>query len=131
MSDAKTVPAYEGWAILELMGHRRLGGWISETTFAGKAFVRIDVPGPNARRGEGLLPVLTPSSGEGFVATQLYNGDAVYCLTPCSWEAAFAAATVHQPTPIQRWELPAPENANSRGDLDDDDLDDDDLDPPF
>ena len=36
---------FASWAILELMGHRRLGGYVSETTLAGGAFLRIDVPG--------------------------------------------------------------------------------------
>lgn len=38
-------PPFEGWAILELMGHRRLGGYVSEATVAGAGFLRIDVPG--------------------------------------------------------------------------------------
>lgn len=42
MTDEK--PAFEGWAILELMGHRRLGGHVSEATVAGAGFLRIDVP---------------------------------------------------------------------------------------
>jgi hypothetical protein len=33
-----------GWAIIELMGHRRLAGWLSEEEVAGAAFLRIDVP---------------------------------------------------------------------------------------
>ena len=37
--------AFEGWAILELMGHRRLGGLVTEQEIAGAAFLRIDVPG--------------------------------------------------------------------------------------
>ncbi len=122
MSNTKTVPTYEGWCIIELMGHRRLGGWVSEATFAGSAFVRIDVPGPATRADDAIGPLLDNK----FVATQLYSPQAVYCLTPCSWEAAFAAATIHQPTPIQRWELPSPVNANSH-EADDDD----DADPPF
>lgn len=35
---------FEGWAILELMGHRRLAGYVSECEVAGTKLLRIDVP---------------------------------------------------------------------------------------
>ena len=37
--------AFEGWAILELMGHRRLAGYLREQTVSGASFLRLDVPG--------------------------------------------------------------------------------------
>lgn len=85
--------AFEGWAILELMGHRRLAGYLSEQEVAGAAFVRVDVPG----------------DGEDPVATQLYSASAVYCITPTTEEVARAVATNHKPRPVARWELPAAE----------------------
>jgi hypothetical protein len=36
--------AFEGWAVLELMGHRRLAGHLSEQQIGGSSFLRIDVP---------------------------------------------------------------------------------------
>lgn len=42
--------AYEGWAILELMGHRRLGGQVSEVTQYGAAMLRLDVHGLDATK---------------------------------------------------------------------------------
>lgn len=83
----------EGWAILELLGHRRLGGFLREQEFAGGAFIRIDIPGDGDQAE--------------VVATQLYAPAAVYCLTPCSEEAARVAAAAGQPQPVHRWELPA------------------------
>lgn len=82
---------FAGWAILELMGHRRLGGYVTEATLAGAGFLRIDVPG----------------QGEATVATQYYRPDSVYALTPATEEAARAVAQMAQPAPVQRWELPA------------------------
>lgn len=35
---------YEGWAIVELMGHRRMAGQVSEAQIAGAPMLRIDVP---------------------------------------------------------------------------------------
>lgn len=83
-----------GWCILELMGHRRLGGVVTETTLAGKRVLRIDVPA---------------ASGDGM-ATQFYGGDALYCLTPTTEETARALARSAQPAPVHRWELTAPKD---------------------
>ncbi len=35
---------FEGWCILELMGHRKLAGLVAQQEIAGAAFLRIDVP---------------------------------------------------------------------------------------
>ncbi len=37
-------PKFETWAILEIMGHVKLAGFVTEQTIAGSAFIRIDVP---------------------------------------------------------------------------------------
>lgn len=81
--------SYEGWAILELMGHRRLAGYLSEQAIGGASFVRIDVPG----------------EGDTKVATQFYSGAAVYCITPTTEEVARAVAKRSDHAPVQRWEL--------------------------
>ena len=38
-----------GWMIVELLGHRKLGGHVKEETLAGAGFLRIDI---YARAGE-------------------------------------------------------------------------------
>ena len=92
---------FEGWAILELMGHRRLAGWLSEATIGGGSFIRIDVPGPQE---EGV----TYDDPHGpIVATQFYSPAAVYAITPTTEDVARAVATRNQPAPVSRWELPA------------------------
>lgn len=85
-----TVPAFEGWAILELMGHRRLAGYVRAVELAGAGLLRIDVP------GEGDTPI----------ATQFYSPAALYCLTPTTEAMARAVAKSSQPEPVHRWELP-------------------------
>lgn len=89
---------FKGWAILELMGHRRLAGLVSEQEIGGSGFLRLDVPGPSTSDG--------PSGPSDFIATQFYSPSAVYCLTPTSEEMARAVAASNQPRPVQRWELP-------------------------
>lgn len=82
---------YEGWAVVEMLGHRRLGGRVSQVEMYGTALLRVDVPGED---------------GE-IVATQLVGGQSIYALTPCSEEAARAVARRNQVEPVARWELPA------------------------
>jgi hypothetical protein len=81
--------AFEGWVILELMGHRRLGGYVSEASIGGATCIRIDVPGDN-----------------GTQATQFYAPSALYCLTPTTEETARRVAKMSQPEPVKAWELP-------------------------
>jgi hypothetical protein len=87
-----TENGIDGWAILELMGHRRLGGRVSEATIAGGAFIRIDVPHPNEA---GI-----------FTASQFYSPSAVYAITPTTEEIACAIAR-GAPEPVSRWDLRA------------------------
>jgi hypothetical protein len=79
---------FEGWVILELMGHRRLAGFLSEQAIGGASFLRIDVPAPD---------------GKGNTATQFYTGSAVYCITPVTEELARKVAANAQPAPVTQW----------------------------
>ncbi len=83
---------FSGWAILELMGHRRLGGKVSEVERYGVKMCRIDIPD-------------TTTEGKMYM-TQLYGGGAVYCQTMCTEEMARAVAKHSQPRPVEPWELP-------------------------
>jgi hypothetical protein len=95
-----TMPEpFEGWAILELMGHRKLAGLLSEQTIGGAAFIRIDAP---------IAPGTTITDGTGaWAVTQFYAPSAVYCITPTTEELARKVAAGAQPTPVTRYELPA------------------------
>lgn len=67
MQDTKE-PEFEGWAVVEVMGHRRLGGRARETSIAGAPMLRVDVP-----KGA--------TEADGYV-TQFYSGTSIFCLTP-------------------------------------------------
>lgn len=84
---------YEGWVILELMGHRRLAGHLTEQEIGGASFIRIDVPAED---------------GAGNVATQFYSPAAVYCITPTTEAIARKVAASVQPAPVTAWELRNP-----------------------
>lgn len=102
-------PAFAEWAVLELMGHRRLAGYVSETQIAGHGFVRLDVPGPGdpVDAGDEDLGVAIQMAGG---VTQFYAPAAVYAITPCTEEAARQVAAMGRPAPVQQWELPVRES---------------------
>lgn len=81
---------YEGWAVVELFGHRRLGGRVCQAEQYGVAMLRVDV---SIVMGKTIV-------------TQFYGGSSIYGLTPCSEEAAMAVARANQVEPVSRWELP-------------------------
>lgn len=92
------------WAILELMGHRRLAGFVAEETIAGVAFLRIDVPAVD----------------DDPAVSQWYSPSAVYAITPCSEDTARRAAGVGRVKPVHEWELqPARIGAPADGSFDD------------
>lgn len=102
----KSENSFEGWVILELMGHRRLAGYLSEQVVGGAAFLRIDVP----------------HGDDGASTSQFYSASAVYCITPTTEELARRVAKTCAPRPVSTFELPAPDrNLNRRGEDDDDD----------
>jgi hypothetical protein len=107
---------FEGWAIVELMGHRRLAGHVTEQEIAGHGFLRLDV-----------------HDGNGPVTTQFYSPSSVYCLTPSTEEIARALGARLRPAPVSRYELEPPKLAAVRDQDDDDDpypeddLDDDEV----
>jgi hypothetical protein len=84
--------AFEGWVILEILGHRRLGGYLREQQIAGVGFLRIDCPSEP--------PV-----------TQLYAPSSVYAITPTTEEIATAFAKRNRPAPVSQWELRTTEPA--------------------
>ena len=89
-------PVVDFWAVLELMGHRRLAGHLTETQIAGAGFLRIDIP----------------ADGDQPAATQIYAPAAVYAITPVTEETARLVAATARPAPVQRWELPAAPSAD-------------------
>jgi len=80
--------AFESWAIVELMGHVRMAGRVTEEQRFGATLGRIDIP-----------------QGEGFF-TQFFQGASIYRLTPCSEEVARSVAKHAHIEPIHQWEVP-------------------------
>lgn len=86
-------PGFAEWVILELKGHWRGAGWLTEETLAGANFLRLDVPGSPSAPG----------------LTQLIEPGSVYRITPTTEAIARSVAAQSAPAPVHRWELPAAE----------------------
>lgn len=106
MAEVK-IPEFREWAVIELMGHVRIAGLVTEEERFGAKLGRIDIP-----------------QGDGFV-TQYFNGSSIYRLTPVTEEIARAVAACNQPKPVHRWELRKPELAAGEVDAIDTEAEDD------
>lgn len=114
---AENHATIDGWYIVELMGHRRLAGRVSEVTVAGAGFLRIDVPG---------------DAGQPDFVTQFVRPESLYALTPTTEALARQVARLARPAPVSRYELPAEAPPSPpRADPAADDEDDDDDGSPF
>lgn len=124
----QTEAPAEFWAILELMGHARMAGKVTEVQLAGKGFLRVDVP--TVRRRENRW-----SGGETttFIPpfSQLIAPDSIYRITPTTEANAdtaaqqFAVRPLGEAEPAVVRQLEAAKVAAAADDSDSDDAEDD------
>ena len=84
--------AYEGFAVIELMGHNVIAGYVSEQTIAGVAMLRVDVP----------------KVGDQEPFTKFFSGGAIYGITPTTQEIAERAAQRLRSRPVNEYVVPVP-----------------------
>ena len=84
------------WAIVELMGHVKVAGRVTEDELFGAKIGRIDIPKP-----------------EGGFTTQYFGGSSVYRLTPTDETTARLVAIKRQPQPVYPWQLQLPGGATA------------------
>lgn len=82
---------FEEWAIMELFGHVRMAGLVSEQSIGGSTFVRVDVP----------------EDAEKMKFTRYYGANAIYSITPVSKAVAVEMAKGLNQAPVTRYDLPA------------------------
>lgn len=77
------------WALVELMGHKKLAGFISEYVIGGQSLLRIDVP------EVGTIPAWTKMVGV----------SSIYAINPMDEDSARVYAGQIRETPIESWNL--------------------------
>lgn len=87
--------AFTGWAIVELFGHQRIAGKVSEEVIGGSSFVRVDVP----------------AIEDQAAFTKLYGGSAIYAITPTDEATAMRAVSSFRVVPVEMWRLVSVEPA--------------------
>lgn len=106
---------FEGWAIVELMGHRQRGGYVKDVEMFGGKLLRIDIP------------VETDKN-----VTEFYGCSALYALRPCTEEIVrdhikrSYDGDVRPVRPVDYRESDQPRLGHHTGDEDEQALDDED-----
>lgn len=94
-----TVEKFEQWCVVEIMGHKKFAGFVTEQSVGGSSFVRVDVP--EVTVDGKTLPAFS----------KLFGAASIYCLSPCTEETARAFAATFRSQSFSLYEaprLPAP-----------------------
>ncbi len=83
-------PTFDEWALVELFGHQKIVGKVSEASLAGGAFLRVDVP----------------AVGNAAAFTRFYGPGAIYSINPITEEIARGLVVSYRHEPVSRFELP-------------------------
>jgi len=59
---------FSEWCVVEIMGHQRYWGRVTEQTLGGASFIRVDVP----------------NSDGGIAYSKIFGASSIYCITPCT-----------------------------------------------
>lgn len=110
----QTQSKFEGWAVVEMMGHQREIGYVTTEYFGGAALFRVDTPEIPERETELKRPDYLAIDGGGYkelpagtkvkraampAKSRFVAPAALYALTPCSEETARKAIEENQPRP--------------------------------
>lgn len=82
---------FESWMVVELFGHQKIAGWVTEETIGGCSFIRVDVPAVNG------IP--------GF--TRFFGNGAIYSMTPTTEDVVHRVIDYHKPAAMSVYVPPA------------------------
>jgi hypothetical protein len=130
---------FDGWAVVDILGHQRFVGYVTTQAFGAAVMFRIDVPALEPRDrvtkspeyvGHNYVPAgTTVKEGPVDGYSKLVGAGSIYMITPCTEAAALVAVEKLQPRPLLSVDLPAGTLAlPARGHSDQQDLDDQDDD---
>jgi hypothetical protein len=101
---------FDEWCIVELFGHSKIAGHVTNGTIGGCSFIRVDVPNPD---------------GEGVKFTRYLGQGSIYAINVTTREEVLRVAQILYPrpnVPIVREQQSLPEYSDADyGDDDDDD----------
>jgi hypothetical protein len=81
---------FEGWAVVEMLGHKKLSGFVTEQPIAGAALLQVDVPETTHRKHVGGFDGHVVEVKAAY--SKLIGVGSIYCMTPCTEEVARAVA---------------------------------------
>ncbi len=94
MNDQENAVKAAGmWAIVEIFGHQRIAGFMTEQVIAGQGFVRVDVPEVPASQGDGVIAK----------HSKLYGPGAIYAINPVDEALATVAARSIRHVPVNSY----------------------------
>ena len=88
-SPAGGASPFNEWALVEIMGHQRIVGKVSEQVIAGSAFLRVDVPEIQGKPG----------------FTRFYSPGAVYAISPITEQTAMGMLPGVDAEPVRRFDI--------------------------
>lgn len=108
MNNENEKKTFDEWALVELFGHARIVGRVTEATIGGGAFIRVDVP-----------------NGNGSVAfTRFFGPGAIYSISPITEQTAVGMAANIGAEPVRPYDVIKKVQASQLGLLDHEDDDD-------
>jgi hypothetical protein len=88
----ETKEKFDEWALLELFGHQKVAGKVTECSIAGGAFLRIDIPAINGSQA----------------CTRYFSPGSIYSINPVTEAVARGLLTQSRfrNEPVSRFDLP-------------------------
>jgi hypothetical protein len=86
----KLEDKFSAWCLIDLFGHSRIAGLVTEQAIGGCSFLRVDVP----------------ATGEEPAFTKCFGNGAIYGMTFVTEEVARAAAKSYRVVPVTAYEIP-------------------------
>lgn len=90
---------FDSWALIELFGHARICGRVTDAEIGGGSFIRVDVPDAN---GETLF-------------TRYYGPKAIYSISPVTRQTAIGVAQKIDAKPVRPFDIIADIQASRVG----------------
>lgn len=123
---------FEGWAVVEIMGHNKEIGYVTTEYFGGPALFRVDQPSLPEREYELKRPQWLDGqqcpAGTKVQRTELpgktvwVGPPAIFRMTPCTEETARRAIEELIPVPIKVLSMPEHKQLVAAGSIEDDEL---------